>query len=177
VLDEYILPTERRVIRARLHPVAIVHKVLLAVVLFVLLALGATLLPGNALLDNVLWYGALAVLLTASIQTGEWWVEKVVVTDKRVMRMRGLLTHHVDMMPLTKVTDLTFQRTLLGRLLGYGSLHIESAGQVQGLELLSFLPEPEEVYGAVSELVFGGKRQTRTYLSRGPRTGARSRRR
>jgi hypothetical protein len=177
VLDEYILPTERRVIRARLHPVVVVHKVLLALVLFVLLALGATSLPRNAVLDNVFWYAALAVLLTASVQICEWWVEKVVVTDKRVMRTRGLLTYHVDMMPLTKVTDLTFQRTLLGRLLGYGTLYIESAGQVQGLEQLSFLPDPEEVYEALSELVFGDKRQTRSFTLPGSGFGLRGRRR
>jgi uncharacterized membrane protein YdbT with pleckstrin-like domain len=125
----------------------------------------------------VFWYGALAVLLTTSYQVYEWWVEKVVVTDKRVMRTRGLLTHHVDMMPLTKVTDLMFQRTLLGRLLGYGTLHIESAGQVQGLERLSFLPEPDEVYGAISELVFGDNRRTRSHTLPGSGFSARGRRR
>ena len=176
-VDEYVLPTERRVIRFRRHWAVIVGVVLQAVVLFVLLALGAAFLPQNVVLDNLFWYGALAVMLKTSYQVSEWWVEKVVVTDKRVMRSRGLFTHNVDMMPLTKVTDLTFTRTLTGRMLGYGTMRIESAGQIQGLERLSFLPDPDEVYEAISELVFGDKRQTRSYTLPGSGFGARGRRR
>ena len=163
-VDEYVLPTERRVIRFRWHWAVILSEVLQAVVLFVLLAVGTTLLPENAVLDNLFWYGSLLVLLKASYKVSEWWVEKVVVTDKRVMLTRGIFTHKVGMMPLTKVTDLTFERTLQGRLLGYGTMIIESAGQIQALNRIDYLPDPEEVYEAISELVFGERRQTRTHV-------------
>ena len=46
-VDEYVLPTERRVIRFRRHWAEVVGEVLQAVVLFVLLALGAAFLPQN----------------------------------------------------------------------------------------------------------------------------------
>jgi hypothetical protein len=42
------------------------------------------------------------------------------------------------MMPLTKVTDLTFQRTLGGRILGYGTVIAESAGQNQAFERINY---------------------------------------
>jgi hypothetical protein len=45
-------------------------------------------------------------------------------------------------------------------MLGYGTMIIESAGQIQALNRIDFLPDPEEVYEAISELVFGEKRQT-----------------
>jgi uncharacterized membrane protein YdbT with pleckstrin-like domain len=171
-VDEYVLPTERRVIRFRRHWAVIVSEVLLAVILFVLLALGAAFLPQNVVLDNLFWYGALLVLLRTSYKVSEWWVEKVVVTDKRVMLTQGIFTHKVGMMPLTKVTDLSFVRTLNGRLLGYGTMVIESAGQIQALNRIDFLPDPEEVYEAISELVFGDKRQTRSYTLPGSGFGA-----
>lgn len=171
-VDEYVLPTERRVIRFRRHWAVIVSEVLQAVVLFVLLALGAAFLPQNQVLDNLFWYGALLVLLKTSYKVSEWWVEKVVVTDKRVMLTKGIFTHSVGMMPLTKVTDLSFVRTLNGRLLGYGTMVIESAGQIQALNRIDFLPDPEEVYEAISELVFGDKRQTRSYTLPGSGFGA-----
>jgi uncharacterized membrane protein YdbT with pleckstrin-like domain len=100
------------------------------------------------------------VLIKAAYKVSEWWVEKVVITDKRVMLTQGVFTQKVGMMPLGKVTDLTFERTLNGRMLGYGTMIIESAGQIQALNRISFLPDPEEVYEAISELVFGEKRQT-----------------
>ena len=59
------------------------------------------------------------------------------------------------MMPLSKVTDLTFQRTFGGRLLGYGTLIVESAGQIQALNKIRYMPRPEEIYEALSELIFG----------------------
>jgi hypothetical protein len=65
------------------------------------------------------------------------------------------------MMPLTKVTDLTFQRTLGGRILGYGTVIVESAGQNQAFERINYIPQPDEVYEALSELVFGDKGRTR----------------
>jgi hypothetical protein len=65
------------------------------------------------------------------------------------------------MMPLTKVTDLTFQRNLGGRILGYGTVIVESAGQNQAFERINYIPRPGEVYEALSELVFGDKGRSR----------------
>lgn len=159
-VDEYVLPTERRVIRFRRHWVVIVNEVVQATVLMVILMVAAALLPEGPVLSNLLWYGGLLVLIKAAYKVSEWWVEKVVITDKRVMLTQGVFTQKVGMMPLGKVTDLTFERTLNGRLLGYGTMVIESAGQIQALNRIDFLPDPEEVYEAISELVFGEKRQT-----------------
>jgi hypothetical protein len=61
------------------------------------------------------------------------------------------------MMPIGKVTDLTYERPLMGRILGYGTMIVESAGQIQALNRLEYLPRAEQVYDAISELVFGDK--------------------
>jgi uncharacterized membrane protein YdbT with pleckstrin-like domain len=159
-VDEYVLPTERRVIRFRRHWVVIMSEIIQATVLMVILMVAAALLPEGPVLSNLFWYGGLLVLIKACYKVSEWWVEKVVITDKRVMLTQGVFTQKVGMMPLGKVTDLTFERTLNGRMLGYGTMVIESAGQIQALNRIDFLPDPEEVYEAISELVFGEKRQT-----------------
>ena len=88
-------------------------------------------------------------------------LERIVISDKRVMLAQGFIVARVGMMPLSKVTDLTFQRSLRGRLLGYGTLIVESAGQIQALSRIDYIPRPEEVYEALSELVFGEKGRTR----------------
>jgi hypothetical protein len=77
------------------------------------------------------------------------------------MLAAGFIVHKVGMMPLSKVTDLTFERSIGGRILGYGTLIVESAGQIQALNRIDFMPRPEEVYEALSELVFGEKGKTR----------------
>ncbi len=62
-----------------------------------------------------------------------WWTERIVVTDKRMMLSSGIITHRLGMMPLSKVTDLTFERTVAGRMLGYGTVIVESAGPEPGV--------------------------------------------
>jgi Bacterial PH domain len=160
-IDEYLLPTERRVIRVRQHW-ASVWKELTKTALFVLaMVVIERYLPDGLVTDNVTFYLALLAVLRFTVLTILWWIERIVVTDKRLMISRGLITHNLGMMPLSKVTDLTFQRSLGGRVLGYGTIIVESAGQNQAFERISYVPRPDEVYEALSELIFGDKGRTR----------------
>ena len=58
------------------------------------------------------------------------------------------------MMPLAKVTDMSFQRSAMGRLLGYGEFIVESAGQNQALRNVDRLPYPEQLYLEICGLIF-----------------------
>ncbi|MFP5023171.1 PH domain-containing protein [Pseudonocardia sp. 1LY6.1] len=120
-------------------------------------------LPAGAdvIVDNVAFYLALVAVLRFTANTILWWIERIVITDKRVMIAQGIIVHNVGMMPLGKVTDLTFRRTLSGRMLGFGTMVVESAGQIQALNQIDYMPRPEEIYEALSELVFGEKGKTR----------------
>ena len=160
-IDEYLLPTERRVIRVRQHWAVMANDLVLTGLFLLLMVVIQSYLPQNALVDNLTFYLSLAAVIRFTVKTILWWIERIIITDKRVMLARGLLTHKLAMMPLSKVTDLTFERTLNGRMLGYGSIIVESAGQVQGLDRIDFMPRPEEIYEALSELIFGEKGRTR----------------
>ena len=160
-IDEYLLPTERRVIRVRQHWASIWKDLTLTALFLVVMISLEYYLPESKLVDNVTFYLALVAVLRFTGIVIMWWIERIVVTDKRVMISSGLITHNLGMMPLSKVTDLTFQRSLGGRMLGYGTIKIESAGQNQAFERIDYLPRPEEIYEAISELVFGDKGRTR----------------
>ena len=73
------------------------------------------------------------------------------------MLATGIITRKVNMMPLAKVTDMTFQRSPMGRLLGYGEFILESAGQDQALTNVDYLPYPEQLYLEVCGLIFKDK--------------------
>jgi len=79
------------------------------------------------------------------------------------------------MMPITKVTDMSFMRPFFGQILGYGTLRVESAGQKQDLERIDYIPMPEEVFLAISELIFGDKKQPRSHMLEPPRVSRRGR--
>jgi uncharacterized membrane protein YdbT with pleckstrin-like domain len=162
--DDYLLSTERRVIRVRRHWAVQLGKLTQTVVI-IAVAIGVSTLLGNAdemwLVQSLLWYVALGAVIRYAYHTLEWWVERIVVTDKRFMLTSGIVETKISMMPITKVTDMSYTRPIFGRMLGYGTLRVESAGQKQDLERIAFLPRPEEVYDAISELIFGEKGQNR----------------
>ena len=160
-IDEYLLPTERRVIRVRQHFAVMLKDILLTALFLLLMVLAQRHLAPGVLVDNLTFYLSLAAVLRFTLQTILWWIERIVITDKRVMLAEGIVTHNVGMMPLSKVTDLTFRRTFGGRILGYGTLIVESAGQIQALNKIRYMPRPEEIYEALSELIFGEKGKTR----------------
>jgi uncharacterized membrane protein YdbT with pleckstrin-like domain len=168
-VDEYVLPTERRVIRVRQHGIVLFADVVQSALVLSALILIDTYAPHTMIIDNLTWYAGLVVVFRLSVLVALWWVERIVITDKRVMLSQGILTHNVGMMPLGKVTDLTFQRTLWGRILGYGTMVIESAGQIQALNQIDYMPRPEEIYEAIAELIFGDKKQTRSHRLEKPR--------
>jgi uncharacterized membrane protein YdbT with pleckstrin-like domain len=169
-IDEYLLPTERRVIRVRQHwAVMLPHVSQTGLFLIAMIVVDVLLRDrvgpsgglAQAVVDNLTFYLALVAVLRFSVNAILWWIERIVITDKRVMLSQGVITHRLGMMPLGKVTDLTFERSFNGRMLGYGTLIVESAGQIQALNKIDYLPRPEEVYEALSELVFGEKGKTR----------------
>jgi membrane protein YdbS with pleckstrin-like domain len=91
----------------------------------------------------VVWFVALLFL---AWQVYEWWHERFVLTNKRVMLITGVLSRRVAMMPLARVTDMAYEQSLLGMTLNYGSFILESAGQDQALTNVKPLPHPRELY-------------------------------
>jgi uncharacterized membrane protein YdbT with pleckstrin-like domain len=158
--DEYLLDTERRVIRIRRHWAVLLWDTFEAAALLAVCVLVSYLLPPALYIgQNLLWYVALLVVLRFAYQVMEWWVERLVVTDKRFVMTTGVFTTKVLMMPISKVTDLSYVRTATGRMMGYGTMVVESAGQIQALNRIDYLPRPEEFYDTISELVFGDKQK------------------
>ncbi len=52
---------------------------------------------------------------------------------------------------------MSFQRSSLGRVPGYGEFILESAGQDQALRVVDHLPYPEQLYLEVCGLIFENK--------------------
>jgi uncharacterized membrane protein YdbT with pleckstrin-like domain len=171
---------ERRVIRVRRHWAVLLWPLLqtvgVVIVAFVLSGLVSRVGEGLWLPQSLLWYLAVAAVLRFAWKVLEWWIEVIIVTDKRFMITSGVIQTKNSMMPITKVTDMSFLRPFAGQLLGYGTLRVESAGQKQDLEKIQYVPRPEEVFMAISELIFGEKKQARSHMLEPPR-GSRRRRR
>jgi membrane protein YdbS with pleckstrin-like domain len=154
-IDQYLLRTERMIFSVRRHWAALaeVGGMLLLYWLGALLVLGflgsveiLRLIALSFMFFSLCWF---------AWQILDWRIERFMVTNRRVLLISGILTRNVAIMPLMKVTDLTYQQSPLGRILNYGSFILESAGQQQALSRVDFLPQPAKRYQQVSGLLFG----------------------
>ena len=156
-VDRYLLPQERsqRVITVRRHPAILILPIAEAVGgLVIAFLLSATVLRTQGILRDVVWIAWIGLALNLVWKAVNWAVDYFVVTSQRIMLTSGILTRKVAMMPLGKVTDMSFQRSFGGQLFGYGEFIVESAGQDQALRTVDHIPYPEQLYLEVCEMLW-----------------------
>ena len=95
-------------------------------------------------------------------------MDRFVITNMRVFRVRGVISESAATMPLARVLDITVQKTLLGRMLGYGHFVFESAAQEQGLRDIRFVPRPDQLDLMIQEQVQQAGLRGRTNAGAGP---------
>ena len=122
--------------------------------LLVAAVLSATVLRGHTLFAGIIWAGWVVLLVILIWKAINWAVDYFVITSERILLTSGLFTRSVAMMPLSKVTDMSFHRSFAGRLLGFGEFVVESAGQDQALRRIDHIPYPEQLYLVICGRIF-----------------------
>lgn len=155
ILDRYLLDDEAPVVATRQHWARLAEPFTTTLVALVVVAgVTATLEGPAARAGGFLWLVWCAVAGRAVWRLLEWHNEWFVATDRRMLLVYGFITQRVAMMPLSKVTDMNYGRSVAGRLLGYGKFVLESAGQDQALREIDFLPDPDEKYRRICATIF-----------------------
>ncbi|NUS40247.1 MAG: PH domain-containing protein [Terrabacter sp.] len=116
----------------------------------------AVVTPDDTTGNRIQW-GAIIVLVLVAIPAVvtpylRWRTTRYVITSHRVMVRRGILTKNGKDITLSKITDVSFQQTVLDRLIRSGSLHIESAGDSPD-ENLANIPRSNEVQQLINRLI------------------------
>jgi len=160
-VSKYLLPNEQQVITTRRHPALLLGPSLLALAgLLAAAVLSATILHKYGVLSLVVWLAWLVLLGRLLWKAMNWALEFFVVTSHRILLTSGVFTRKVAMMPLSKVTDMSFQRSFAGRVLGYGEFIVESAGQDQALRTIDHIPYPEQLYLEVCGMLFSDEQES-----------------
>ena len=159
-VNKYLLPHEHQVITVRKHPAVLIKPIVVVLIGLVIAAVVSTTIARHqAGVVGFVWIAWAVLLLWLFYKVWEWTQDYFIVTSRRMLLATGVITRKVAMMPLVKVTDMSFQRSSLGRLLGYGEFILESAGQEQALRVVDHLPYPEQLYLEVCGLIFPGKQE------------------
>ena len=79
----------------------------------------------------LIWSACGLLVLNLIYKAVEWWAACFIVTSKRLLLIVGVVTRWSDSLDLDEVKDIGFERSVAGRLLGYGSLVGRSADDNQ----------------------------------------------
>jgi membrane protein YdbS with pleckstrin-like domain len=151
-IKSYLRPGEKAVIVTRRHWIVLLKPVAgLAAAALIATWVADSVGDSLPLLVDVVLLATTAVLGWLLWEVLEYRREWFVVTDKRVLLFHGLITHKVAIMPIKKVTDLSYNVPLLGRVLGYGEFVFESAGQDQALNRVSHLGRSKVLYAVLTD--------------------------
>lgn len=149
--DEYVV--------VHLHPHwKVLIRPLLAVALLVVAVVAAyVFLPPAWLVAAYGRYAMVGLVLVLLLSLVLWpllvWrTTNFVFTNERVILQHGVLSRDRRDIPLARVNDHSMEQTFVERLLGCGTLIIESAGE-RGQSVLTDIPHVERIQTMLYELV------------------------
>lgn len=156
MVARYLFPTERYRGEWKRHWIHLTNPLLIGVVA----TFGLGYFSGFLAKQPIQGLWVFAVVLWAVImgwiawRLADWYFDRFILTNKRLMLVNGLITRRVAMMPLIKVTDMKYEQSPLGRMLNYGTFVLESAGQDQALSKVDHMPNPNELYLRIVEEMY-----------------------
>lgn len=93
----------------------------------------------------------LALLLFTVFPIMRWAFTNFVLTTDRVITRRGIIAKNSKEIPLERINDITFNQTVLERMIGAGDILIESAGE-RGQTRITDVRKPEEVQRTIGKV-------------------------
>jgi uncharacterized membrane protein YdbT with pleckstrin-like domain len=96
---------------------------------------------------------AFAIAVHATFRSLVEHMDRFVITNMRVFRVNGVFSQQLATMPLSRILDITVQKPLRGRMLGYGHFVFESAAQAQGLRDIRYVARPDQRDLAIQRVV------------------------
>jgi membrane protein YdbS with pleckstrin-like domain len=152
--EKNLVPGENLEYRARYHWV-VYRSSLLVLLLAVLLAIGGIYAWRTAPAEPIggwvglaaLAFGALAGII-ALVRRVRISADEFVVTNRRVIRKVGLVSREIEQAPLDKIQDITVDQGWLGRLLGFGTVTLETASE-RGTLVFPTISQPEGLRNAL----------------------------
>ena len=95
------------------------------------------------------------VILEANVHPIFWrpGTHQLIITRRQVTLRSGLLGKTELSIPISKIQDVSIQYDVKGRMLGYGTIRIESAGRGDTEITAEYIKDPENVKRTILSLI------------------------
>jgi hypothetical protein len=149
--DEYVVVVIRR------HPACLVAPTLLAIgTLGAAILFSSNALPPDQPRLEFSWIVFAVFFIRFLWKTINWSMEYYIVTSYRVLHSAGILKRKIESISLYKVIDIRTRRPLLGRLLGYGHIVLESLRPDLPYWRLDCVPYIDQLWLELVNIAFPG---------------------
>jgi uncharacterized membrane protein YdbT with pleckstrin-like domain len=164
-LPEKLLGTDEHVvIHTRTHVKAMLLPALAFVLIAAAVGVGAALIPREARPIGQLAIALLGVVLLiwlVLIPFLRWRTTTYTITNRRLITRSGILNKVGKDLPLNRINEVSYERSLIDRMLGCGSLLVQTAAE-DGTIVLHDVPDVEHVNLEITQLLFGPQHGSQT---------------
>ncbi|MFV9505757.1 MAG: PH domain-containing protein [Oscillochloridaceae bacterium umkhey_bin13] len=94
---------------------------------------------------------SIVVLISGLMDYLRWANEQYIVTDRRVIQIRGILNKRVIDSSLEKINDVELRQSVIGRMLNFGTVEILTASGEDGVNVMDRIAAPLEFKRAMLE--------------------------
>lgn len=153
---ESVLTKDEQVV-SHLHPhwKALIRPAFVVILAVAAVVLAGIFLPTGERMIGLYVVGAIALVAVALLAFWPWlrWrTTHYVFTNERVIMRHGVFSRSGRDIPLGRINDVSFSHGIIERMLGCGTLTIESAGE-RGQVVLTDIPRVEKIQSVLYELV------------------------
>jgi membrane protein YdbS with pleckstrin-like domain len=142
-----LIAGEDLILDLRPHPVALALPALTTLVAFV----AAVWLSTTSIPSWIPWVAFVIVLLVYPISRLVWWLTSIfAITTDRVIHREGWIAKRSMEIPLEAINDVRFEQGVFDRVIGAGSLIIQSASE-HGRQEFEHIRHPEDVQKTIYE--------------------------
>jgi hypothetical protein len=151
-VNTFLLPDERSSARIlHLHPARIIPSLVTAIGGLLAVVVISPAVQDNGALELTIWLLLAILVAELALAILDWFFRYLVITNSRLFICRGLLVPNIALSsPLPLIRDIRLTRSIGGRLLGYGTLVLESEHLA-----IDYVPYPEQIYTELLGLLFG----------------------
>ena len=145
VISQKLLnPGEKIVVSTRTHPKALIWPLFQLVVLLAAGVAFQVFVTDNGTALLVVWVVIAVLVLWRVLWPGlDWLTSSYTITNRRLITRHGILTRRGHDIPLGRISDVAYERDLIDRALGCGTLVISDAS-TNGQVLIYDIPQVED---------------------------------
>lgn len=139
---------------SRRHPKTLASSILILLLIAVVAGLMIAIGDGGALqfLGIVVLVGGL--LWSVTVPFLQWMTATYTVTDRRILTRYGLIKQTGRDIPLQRISGVSFEKGLLDRMVGCGTLLVESSAESTSI-VFHDVPDVEHVQRMLTDMISG----------------------